>query len=72
MQGIKLVAVILIVAGILAIVFGGFSFTKESHSARVGPLDFSLKEKEHVNVPVWAGVAAIVVGAGLLLTRKPN
>jgi TRAP-type C4-dicarboxylate transport system permease small subunit len=72
MQGIKLVAVILIVAGILALVFGGFSFTKESHSAHLGSLDLSIKEKEHVNVPVWAGAAAIVVGAGLLLTRKPK
>ncbi len=72
MQGIKLVAVILIVAGILALVFGGFSFTKENHQAHFGPFDFSFKEKEHVNVPVWAGIAAIVVGAGLLLTRKPR
>jgi len=72
MQGIKLVAVILIAAGILALVFGGFSFTKESHSAHFGPFDFSFKEKEHVNVPLWAGVAAIVVGAGMLLGRKPK
>jgi TRAP-type C4-dicarboxylate transport system permease small subunit len=71
-QGIKLVAVILIVAGILALVYGGFSFTKESHRAHVGPFDFSFQEKEHVNVPVWAGVAAIVVGAGMLLTRRPK
>ena len=72
MEGIKLVAVILIVAGLLALVFGGFSFTKESHRAHLGPFDLSFKEKEHVNVPLWAGVAAIVVGAGMLLTRKPK
>jgi TRAP-type C4-dicarboxylate transport system permease small subunit len=69
MDAIKLVAVILIIAGILALVFGGFSFTKEKHTAHIGSIDLSLKEKEHVNVPLWAGVAAIVVGAGLLLMR---
>lgn len=69
MDAIKLIAVILIIAGILALVFGGFSFTKEKHSAHIGSLDLSLKEKEHVNIPLWAGVAAIVVGAGLLLMR---
>jgi TRAP-type C4-dicarboxylate transport system permease small subunit len=69
MNAIKLVAVILIIAGILALVFGGFSFTKEKHEARVGSLHLSLDEKEHVNIPLWAGVAAIVVGAGLLFMR---
>jgi TRAP-type C4-dicarboxylate transport system permease small subunit len=69
MDAIKLVAVILIIAGILALLFGGFSFTKEKHTAHIGSIDLSLKEKEHVNVPLWAGVAAIVVGAGLLLMR---
>jgi len=69
MDAIKLIAVILIIAGILALVFGGFSFTKEKHEAHIGSLDLSVKEKEHVNVPLWAGVAAIVVGAGLLLMR---
>jgi uncharacterized membrane protein YidH (DUF202 family) len=70
MNAIKLVAVILIIAGILALVFGGFSFTKERHEARVGSLHLSFDEKEHVNIPFWAGVAAIVVGAGLLLKRS--
>lgn len=72
MDAIKLVAVILIVAGILALVFGGFSFTKEKHETHFGPIDLSFKEKEHVNVPMWAGVAAIVVGAGMLFARKPK
>jgi TRAP-type C4-dicarboxylate transport system permease small subunit len=69
MNTVKLIAVILIIAGILALVFGGFSFTKEKHDAHVGSLHLSFDEKEHVNVPLWAGVAAIVVGAGLLIMR---
>jgi uncharacterized membrane protein YidH (DUF202 family) len=63
----KIVGVVLIVAGVLALVYGGFSFTKETHQAKLGPLELQVKEKETVNVPVWAGVGAIVVGAVLLL-----
>ena len=59
MDAVKLIAVVLIAAGILALVFGGFSFTKESHSARVGPFDFSFREKERVNVPLWAVIEAL-------------
>jgi uncharacterized membrane protein YphA (DoxX/SURF4 family) len=63
----KLIGVILIVAGVLALLYGGFSFTKETHQAKLGPLEFSVKEKQTVNFPAWAGVAAIVVGGALVL-----
>jgi drug/metabolite transporter (DMT)-like permease len=63
----KIIAIVLIVAGVLALVYGGFSFTKESHEAKIGPLQFSIKEKETINIPVWAGVGAIAVGVVLLL-----
>jgi hypothetical protein len=65
--GFKIVGVVLIVAGILGLVYGGFSFTKETHEAKIGPLELQVKEKETVNVPAWAGVGAIVIGAVLLL-----
>ena len=68
MTGIKIAAIVLIVAGILGLVYGSFSYTKETHDAKVGPLEFSVKEKETVNIPVWAGVGAIVIGGVLLLT----
>lgn len=66
MSGLKLVAVLLIVAGIVALAYGGFTYTKSSHDTKIGPIEFSVKDKETVNVPVWAGVAAVVAG-GLLL-----
>ena len=70
MSPVKIVAVLLIVGGILGLVYGGFSYTKEKHEAHVGPIELSVEEKERVNVPLWAGVGAIVVGAGLLLVRS--
>lgn len=66
MNALKLVAVGLLVAGVLALAYGSFSYTKDTTAVKLGPLELSVKEKETVNVPVWAGVAAIVVG-GLLL-----
>jgi TRAP-type C4-dicarboxylate transport system permease small subunit len=70
MNAVKIAAMGLIVVGILALVYGGFSYTKETHDAKIGPLELSVKDKERVNIPVWAGVGAIVVGGGLLLVRQ--
>jgi len=67
MNAIKIGAIVLIVAGILGLAYGKFSYTKETHEATIGSLELSLKDKETVNVPVWAGVGAIVVGGLLLL-----
>jgi TRAP-type C4-dicarboxylate transport system permease small subunit len=67
MNAIRIAAVALIVAGVLGLVYGGFSYTKETHEAKLGPIQLSVKEKETVNVPVWAGVGAIAVGGLLLL-----
>lgn len=67
MSALRGLAVVLIVVGILGLAYGSFSYTKESHDAKLGPLELSLKEKETVNVPVWVGVGAIVAGAVLLV-----
>ena len=67
MSPTKIIAVVLIIAGVLGLAYGKFTYTKETHDAKVGPIEFSVKDKETVNVPVWAGVGAIVIGAGILL-----
>lgn len=66
MNAIKILAIILIAAGILGLVYGKFSVTREAHHATVGPMEFSVMDTKTVNIPFWAGVAAIVCG-GLLL-----
>ena len=67
MNTLKIVALALIAAGILGLMYGGFTYTKQTHEAKIGPIEMTVNEKETVNVPVWAGVGAIVVGAALLL-----
>ncbi|GAA5164580.1 hypothetical protein [Viridibacterium curvum] len=63
----KLIAIALIAAGTAGLAWGSFSYTKEKHDVKLGPLEFSVQEKETVNVPVWAGVAAIAAGVVLLV-----
>ncbi len=67
MSGIKIAAIVLMAAGILGLAYGKFSYTKETHETTIGSLELSLKNKETVNIPVWAGVGAIVLGGLLLL-----
>jgi len=66
MNPVKVIAIVLIIAGVLGLAYGGFSYTKDTTVVKLGPLEVSAKEKQTVNVPVWTGVGAIVVG-GLLL-----
>jgi hypothetical protein len=67
MNAIRIAAIALVVAGALALLYGGFSYTKETHQAKLGPIELSIQEKQTVNIPVWAGVVGIVIGGALLL-----
>jgi hypothetical protein len=66
MNGTRLVAIVLIVAGILGLAYGGFSYTKEETQAKIGPFELKMQDKETVSIPLWASVAAIAVGGVLL------
>jgi len=66
----RMFAIVLLAAGILALAYGGFSYTQKTHEAKVGPLEINITEDKHVNVPVWAGLALAIVGGGLLLSGK--
>ena len=62
----KLIAILLIVGGGLSLAYGGFSFTRATHKAEIGPLKLQVTEQQDVRIPLWAGIAALV-GGGLLL-----
>jgi TRAP-type C4-dicarboxylate transport system permease small subunit len=66
----RMIAIVLLAAGVLALVYGGFSYARRTQDAKLGPLEISISKKQRVNVPVWAGVILVVGGAGLLLTQK--
>ena len=65
---LKIAAIVLIVAGALALAYGGFTYTKDTHDVKLGPIELSIEEKKTVNIPMWAGVGAILVGGFLLLS----
>ena len=58
MNATRLVGIVLIVLGVLGLAYGGFSYTKDTKAVKLGPIELSVKEKETVNVPTWAGVVA--------------
>lgn len=66
MNAMKILGIVLLAGGILGLMYGGFTYTKETHETKIGPLVLSVADKETVNVPIWVGVGAIVIG-GLLL-----
>ena len=69
MDGRRLAALVLIIAGVLGLAYGGFTYTKETHETKLGPIELTVKDKETVNIPVWAGAGAIIAGVFLLVVR---
>lgn len=67
MNAVRIAALVLIVAGLLGLLYGSFTYTKETHKAQLGSLELSVKDKETVNVPLWASVGAIAIGGALLI-----
>jgi multidrug transporter EmrE-like cation transporter len=67
MNASKILAIVLIAAGVLGLAYGSFSYTKQTHDVKIGPIEMSVQDKQTVNVPVWAGVGVIVIGGALLL-----
>lgn len=70
MNAIKIVAIVLIMVGALGLAYGGFSYTKETQQAKIGPIELTVQDRQTVNIPIWAGVAAIMAGALLLFVPK--
>ena len=70
MSALKIAGIVLIAAGILGLAYGGFSFTSETHEAKIGPLELSVNEKQTVSIPVWIGVGTLVAGGFLLVLPR--
>lgn len=62
MSSLRIAALALLIAGVLGAAYGGFSYTKDTHDVKIGPVDLAVKEKERVNIPLWVGIAAVAVG----------
>ncbi|MCA6218458.1 hypothetical protein KGA65_18120 [Ideonella sp. B7] len=70
MNAIRIAAIALVVAGVIALLYGGFSYTRQTHQAKLGTLELSVTEKKTVNIPLWVGVGAIVIGGVLLVAGR--
>lgn len=72
MQPIRVAAFALVAAGVLALAYGGLTYTRATHEAKVGPLEISVQDNRTVNIPAWAGIGAIVLGGALLLAGRKS
>ena len=70
MKGTRLLGVVLVVLGVLALAYGGFNYTRRSEKASIGPFNIEVQERERVTIPLWAGLGAAIVGGVLLVRRK--
>ena len=68
MNPLKVLALLLIAGGLIGLAYGGFTYTRQTHDVKVGPVELSVNDKRSVNIPLWASVVAVVAGAGLLAT----
>ena len=67
MNGVRMAGLVLIVAGVLALAYGGFSYTRETEQASIGPLHLSVEARKTINFPLWAGIGTLVIGGALVL-----
>ena len=67
MNVIKMLGIALLIAGVLGLVYGGFSYTKDTTAVKLGPIELTVKEKQTINIPLWTGVASIIAGGVLLV-----
>lgn len=72
MNAIKVAAMVLVVGGFLGLLYGSFSYTRETQEAKLGPIELSIEDKQTVKVPIWLSVGALLAGGGLLIfaTKK--
>ena len=67
MNAARITGIVLIVLGLAGFFTGGFSFTKDTTAAKLGPVQLTVKEKESVNIPQWLSLGAVVLGAVVLV-----
>jgi TRAP-type C4-dicarboxylate transport system permease small subunit len=72
MKANQFIAIILIAAGALGLIYRGFTYTHDTHEANVGPVQLSVAHRSHVDVPLWASVVVLVIGVGLLVVRPKS
>lgn len=69
---LKIIAIALILGGAVGLTYGGFSYTRETQQAQIGPVQLTVRDQRTVNIPVWAGLAALAVGTLILVVPRTS
>jgi len=67
MNTLKAAGGVIIIAGVLSLVYGGYTYTRQTHDFKLGSLDVSVYQTETVDIPLWAGILAMGVGGFMFL-----
>lgn len=70
MNTTRMIAIVLIVAGVLGLAYGGFSYTKETTGVKLGPLELKVQERQTVSVPLIVSAGVLVIGVVLLVIKQ--
>jgi len=70
MNARTVLAIVLIAAGTLGLVYRGFSYTRHTHEVKLGSLELAVADRSRIEIPMWASVGVLVVGVGLLLAAR--
>lgn len=62
----RILGIIVLVLGVLALAYGGFTYTTEETAAEIGPLELNVERQNRVNVPLWVGVAGVIAGIAMI------
>lgn len=65
----KTLGIVLLVAGILALVYGGVSWTREKTIIDAGPIEVNADQRESVIIPPLAGLALVIAGTVLVMRK---
>jgi hypothetical protein len=65
-NAVRLAGIVLIAASLIALSYGGFSYTKDTEEAKLGPIELTVRENRTVDIPMWAGLLGIAIGAALV------
>lgn len=68
----RVFGVVLIIAGILALIYGGFSYTQREKVVDIGDLEASVNDRETFRIPPIAGGAAVLAGIIMVLADRRN
>lgn len=70
MKPLNFIGLLLLIVGLLTMIYGGISYTRKTHEAKLGALTISIQEKQTVYIPIWVGLISMIAGGTVLMIKQ--